>query len=150
MKDSAEPVLVVDLDGTLLWSDLLVESFWSAFGRDWRSPFWSLAALLSGRAAVKRYLSQVALLDATTLPYDPQVIAYVEAWRSHGGRTALVTASDQSMAVQVADHLALFDEVYGSDGHLNLKGAAKADFLSDHFGANGYCQAVLAGSDQSS
>jgi len=138
MKDNAEPVLVVDLDGTLLRSDLLFESFWSAFGRDWHSPFWSMVALFSGRAALKRYLSRVSRLDAATLPYDPKVIAYVEAWRSHGGRTALVTASDQTIADEVADHLALFDEVYGSDGHLNLKGAAKADFLADHFGGNGF------------
>ena len=31
-------VLVVDLDGTLLRSDLLWESFWEVLGHDWRSP----------------------------------------------------------------------------------------------------------------
>ena len=138
MKDGIDPVLVVDLDGTLLRSDILFESFWSAFGHNWRSPFTSLVALLSGRAALKKHLAGAARLDATTLPYDPAVIAYVEAWRRAGGRTALVTASDQTIAEQVADHLGLFDEVYGSDGEVNLKGTAKADFLADHFSAGGY------------
>ena len=133
-----DPMLAVDLDGTLLRSDILFENFWSAFGRDWRSPFLSISALLSGRAALKRHLAQAGQLDATTLPYDQTVIAYVEAWRARGGRTALVTASDQTIAVQIADHLGLFDEVHGSDGRRNLKGAAKADFLSDRFGAEGY------------
>jgi 4-hydroxybenzoate polyprenyltransferase/phosphoserine phosphatase len=138
MKDGLDPVLVVDLDGTLLQSDILYESFWSAMGRDWRSPFTSLVALASGRAALKKHLAQAARLDVTTLPYDPAVVAYVQAWRLGGGRTALVTASDQTIADQVADHLGLFDEVHGSDGDLNLKGAAKAAFLADHFSTEGY------------
>jgi 4-hydroxybenzoate polyprenyltransferase/phosphoglycolate phosphatase-like HAD superfamily hydrolase len=138
MKDGLLPVLVVDLDGTLLRSDILYESFWSAFGRDWRSPFTSLVVLLSGRAALKKHLATTARLDATTLPYDQTVIAYVEAWRLQGGRTALVTASDQKVADQVAEHLRLFDEVHGSDGKLNLKGTAKADFLADRYRTEGY------------
>lgn len=138
MKDGIDPVLVVDLDGTLLRSDILYECFWSAFGSDWRSPFTSLLALMSGRARLKAHLAHAARLDVTTLPYDPTVIAYVEAWRLGGGRTALVTASDQTIADQVAGYLGLFDEAYGSDGLVNLKGAAKADFLAQHFNASGY------------
>ena len=129
MKDGIDPVLVVDLDGTLLRSDILYESFWSALGRDWRSPFAALMALGSGRATLKKHLANAARVDVTTLPYDPAVIAYVEAWRLGGGRTALVTASDQTIADQVAAHLGLFDEVHGSDGELNLKGSTKAEFL---------------------
>lgn len=138
MKDGIEHVLVVDLDGTLLRSDILFESFWSALGRDWRSPFLSIFAMFSGPAALKQYLAQTSLLDVATLPYDPAVIAYVKAWQADGGRTALVTACDQTIASQVANHLGLFDDVYGSDGHLNLKGTAKADFLSDHYGNGSY------------
>lgn len=36
-------ILVGDPDGTLLRSDMLFEIFWSAFGRDWCSPFLSVA-----------------------------------------------------------------------------------------------------------
>jgi 4-hydroxybenzoate polyprenyltransferase/phosphoserine phosphatase len=138
MDRDLQRVLVVDLDGTLIRSDILIESFWSALGRDWRSPFRSIVALLSGRAALKQYLAQTATLDAAMLPFDATVVDYVKAWRKRGGKTALVTASDQTIAKRVADHLGLFDEVYGSDGRVNLKGAAKADFLSDHFGVDGY------------
>lgn len=126
--------LVVDLDGTLLQSDMLFESFWSALGKEWRSPFLSVAALLRGRAALKRHLAEAARVDVTTLPYDPEVIAYINEWRATGGRTALVTATDQAIAQAISDHLGLFDEVHGSDGNLNLKGARKAAFLEEHFG----------------
>lgn len=130
--------LVVDLDGTLLRSDMLLESFWSAFSQNWRSPVLAAAALFRGKAALKRYLAEVAEIDVTTLPYDPEVVAYVKAWRASRGKTALVTASDQQIANEIAAHLELFDEVHGSNGSVNLKGPHKAGFLDQHFGQNCY------------
>lgn len=131
-------VLVVDLDGTLLRSDMLHESFWSAFGRDWRNPFRSVSALTKGRAALKRYLADASRVDAATLPYNGLVIEYLKAWRDGGGYTALVTASDTAFAKEISEHLGIFDEVHGSDGALNLKGEKKADFLEERFGRNGF------------
>lgn len=133
-EGQSRPVLVVDLDGTLVQTDMLHESFWSAFGRNWRSPFLAVAALVGGRAALKRHLSETSRVDVTTLPYDPEVIAQIENWRQSGGRTALVTAADQALADAVGGHLGLFDEVHGSDGRVNLKGEAKARFLCERFG----------------
>lgn len=141
MADAATQVhgvLVVDLDGTLLRSDMLFESFWSAFARDWRSPLRALVALSGGRAALKRHLAGASAIEPARLPYDPQVIAFIEDWRRSGGRTALVTASDQRLAEAVAAHLGLFDEIHGSDGSLNLKGDRKGRFLEERFGANGF------------
>ncbi|HEY6919779.1 MAG TPA: UbiA family prenyltransferase, partial [Tabrizicola sp.] len=138
MSDDRLTVLAVDLDGTLLRSDMLFESFWSALGRSWSSPFSALAALTQGRAALKRHLAEKAVIDAETLPYDAEVIAYVERWRANGGRSALVTATDQTIADSIAAHLGIFDEVHGSDGQRNLKAAAKADFLEQRFGRNGF------------
>jgi 4-hydroxybenzoate polyprenyltransferase len=131
-------ILAVDLDGTLLRSDMLFESFWSAFGRDWRSPFTSMVALIDGRTALKRHLAAGSAIDAATLPYDADVVAFVQEWRASGGKTALVTASDQDFAEAVAAHLGIFDEVYGSDGGLNLKGDCKGQFLEARFGFKGF------------
>ena len=130
--------LAVDLDGTLLRSDMLFESFWAAVAHDWRAPFGCLAALMAGRAALKRHLAQTATPDVQSLPYDQGVIDYVAGWRARGGRTALVTASDQALAGRVAAHLGVFDEVHGSDGRVNLKGPAKAAFLVDRFGLGNF------------
>ncbi|NBB81454.1 MAG: UbiA family prenyltransferase [Verrucomicrobia bacterium] len=127
-------ILVVDLDNTLLKSDMLFESFWSAFSRDWRSPFRSALALSRGKAALKHYLAEAAQIDVTTLPYDQEVIAYIEAWRDAGGRTALVTATDDKIAKSIGEHLQLFDEVHGSNGTENLKGHHKSRFLIDTYG----------------
>lgn len=127
-------ILVVDLDHTLLKSDMLFESFWSSFGRNWRSPFRAAYALSQGKAALKRYLAESAQIDVTKLPYDDAVISYIKNWREAGGRTALVTASDNKIAQEIGAHLKLFDEIHGSDGAVNLKGARKAQFLIDAYG----------------
>ena len=129
-------ILVVDLDGTLLKSDMFHECFWCALGRNWRTPFLSAIALGRGKAALKEYLRSAAKIDVSTLPYDAEVTAYVRTHRAKGGRTALVTASNQVLANQIAEHLQIFDEVHGSDGVHNLKGASKAAFLIERFGRN--------------
>ena len=135
---SESRVLVVDLDGTLVHTDLLFETFWSSFARNWRTPIIAIRALSVGRAALKKALSHAGAPDATALPYNKDVIAYMEAWRSNGGRVALVTASDERLAEQVAAHVGGFDEVHGSRRGLNLKGANKSRFLVERYGRCGY------------
>lgn len=147
MSDSVNTVLVVDLDGTLLKSDMLYESFWSALSRNWRSPFLSVAALGRGKAALKTYLRSEADVDATSLPYDDVVIEYIRAHRAQGGRTALVTASNQVFANDIAEHLQIFDEVHGSGAAHNLKGSNKANFLVERFGDVGFCYMGDAAAD---
>jgi len=134
----SDKILVIDLDGTLLRSDMLHESFWSALSHNWKSLFYSATALFKGRASLKHYLAKTADIDPQLLPYDSQVISYIEKWRDNGGRTALVTASDQIYAQSIAEHLGIFDEAHGSDGRLNLKGNNKAKFLKERFGRNGF------------
>lgn len=130
--------LVVDLDGTLIRSDMLFETFWSGVSRNWRTPFTAFQSLAAGRAALKQRMSQVGPVDVGTLPYNPSVLDYIARWRAGGGRTALVTASNQDVADQIAEHLGVFDEVHGSDAVLNLKGERKASFLEARYGTRGF------------
>jgi len=87
LNQCADPdpvVLVVDLDGTLLRIDMLHESFWSAFGLDWRAPFFSARALSNGRASLKRHLAKASAVEAATIPYNETVVAFVRQWRRDG------------------------------------------------------------------
>lgn len=131
-------VLAVDLDGTLLRSNMLHETFWSAFASDWRTPLRAAAGLGRGKAQLKAMLAERSSVDVTVLPYDDEVIAFIHDWRANGGQVALVTATDQRLADAIGAHLGLFDEVYGSDGVRNLKGPNKARFLVDRYGAGNY------------
>lgn len=130
--------LVVDLDGTLIRTDMLLETFWSACSCN----LWILLRLcvsaFRGMAAVKQDLALASAVDIPSLPYNNDVIAYIRRWKKQSGKAVLVTGSNQAIAQKIADHLGLFDEVHGSDGTHNLIGANKARFLVRRFGAGQY------------
>jgi 4-hydroxybenzoate polyprenyltransferase/phosphoserine phosphatase len=130
--------LAVDLDGTLIRSDLLYESFWAALAGNFATPLVALRGLAGGRANLKQNLAAMSTLDVSLLPYNEEVIERVKAYRANGVRTILVTASDITLAQKVADHLGIFDEVHGSDGRTNLKGRTKAAFLEERYGRGGF------------
>lgn len=126
-------VLAVDLDETLIRTDMLYETLWASLSARWLNIAPILPAAAAGRAALKQTLGALGAVDVARLPYHAAVLARIAAWKEEGGRVALVSASDQSVVDRVAAHLGLFDEAHGSDGQTNLKGAAKAAFLRDRF-----------------
>src|SRR5687768_3715493 len=65
--------LVVDLDGTLIASDLLIETAFSELGRRPHSLVDMLRALTRGKAALKHRLAEPADFDPGALPYDPEI-----------------------------------------------------------------------------
>ena len=134
----SRPVLVCDLDGTLIRTEMLDETFWAALAARWTAPFEAFASLLRGRGALKQRMAAQGTVDPALLPYRNEVVSRLRAWRLRGGRTALVTCADQAVADRIANHLGVFDEVHGSDGVRNLRGQAKADFLAARFGSGNY------------
>jgi 4-hydroxybenzoate polyprenyltransferase/phosphoserine phosphatase len=139
--------LCVDLDGTLIQTDLLWESFVRLMAQKpyllFAVPFW----LLRGRAVLKRQLAMRVTLDCATLPYHQPFLEYLRAAREKGSRLILVTASDMLLAERVAKHLGLFDEVLASDGALNLRGQNKAKVLVERFGVRGFDYAGNSSAD---
>jgi len=130
--------LAVDLDGTLVRSDLLMESLAAALKRN---PFAVLALplwLARGRAALKSELAKRSDVDASLLPYDPAVLRELRRQRAEGRWLILATAADNALAQRVADHLGLFDDVIASDGAKNMKREAKAKALTERFGEGGF------------
>ena len=121
--------LCVDLDGTLVRSDLLVEALFGLMGQDFfaalRSPFW----LLSGKAHLKAEVSRRVDLDVTTLPYNEQLLGHLRDERAKGRHLVLATASPAKYARAVAEHLGLFDDVVATEGAKKLAGAHKADVV---------------------
>ena len=137
--------LCVDLDGTLVRSDTLVEGAFSLIGD--RAFLAAIPRLLfAGRAKLKRYVAENAAFDPVSLPYNARFLRFVKEQKEGGRTIILVTAADRSVAQAVASHLALFDDVIASDGIRNLKGEAKAAALTERFGRGGYC---YAGNDTS-
>ena len=138
MELSDEAILVVDLDGTLIKSDMLYETFWSALAINLFAPLGTLSSFFRGKSYLKHRLYQLSDVDVTTLPYNEAVLNYIRSYRANGGRVALVTASNENIAHSISKHLGIFDEVYGSSESNNLKGSKKAEFLNQRYGAYEY------------
>jgi 4-hydroxybenzoate polyprenyltransferase len=136
--DSCRPVpLVVDLDGTLIRSDLLIETAFAKLARQPMSIFELLRALISGKAELKHVLADGVAFDASLLPYDDVVLARIRQ-ASESRPVYLVSAADHKLVDAVATHLGLFTGWFGSDATSNLAGDAKARLLISKFGKRGF------------
>ncbi len=129
-----EGPLVVDLDGTLIRSDLLYESLFRLLstrpGDAWRLPFW----LARGRSTLKARIAERVTLEPATLPLVQEVIDLARSEKARGRRVCLATASTRALADIVAAHLGCFDDVLASDESLNLSGTRKAERLCQEYG----------------
>ncbi len=133
-----KPPIVVDLDGTLVFTDmlhemvvaLLKEKPWYVF----LLPFW----LFKGKAHLKQKLSNKFTFKADSLPYNQELISWLQEQKIKGYSLVLCTASDISIAKAIAIHLDLFDQVIASDGCVNLAGSNKAKVLIQNFGEKAF------------
>ncbi len=130
--------LVVDLDGTLLKTDLLFEALFELLAtaplRALRTPLW----LRGGKAGFKIRLADVAVLRLHEMPLNEAVLDLVRTAKAEGRPVYLASASDARYVRALADHLGLFDGVFATDAHTNLAGAAKERVLVEAFGAGGF------------
>jgi 4-hydroxybenzoate polyprenyltransferase/phosphoserine phosphatase len=130
--------LVIDLDGTLLNSDLLLESGLVFVKLRPLQVLAPLKWLASGKANLKSRLAQWAPLDVSVLPYNPAVIELAQQAKASGRPVVLATASHHSYAEQIAEHLGLFDRVLASSSTLNLSSHRKRDLLVAEYGEQGF------------
>lgn len=141
--------MVVDLDGTLVKTDLLLESILLLIKqRPWYLlllPFW----LLRGKARFKGEIGRRVHLEVATLPYHEDFLAYLKMEHDQGRVLILATGADQHLAQDVAAHLGLFDRVFASDGRVNLTSKAKRDLLARELGAQAFDYAGNDGRDLS-
>jgi 4-hydroxybenzoate polyprenyltransferase/phosphoserine phosphatase len=130
--------LVVDLDGTLILTDLLQESALKFVRRQPLSAPAIALWLLRGKAHMKEQIARRTRIDIASLPYNEPLLAFVRRERSRGRAVVLCTAADEHYARMVADELGLFTEVIASDGSTNVSAARKASILVGRYGEQGF------------
>jgi 4-hydroxybenzoate polyprenyltransferase/putative flippase GtrA len=121
--------LVVDLDGTLLRTDMLLENFAAALFRKPGATLAAVTANLWDRGRLKCVLARLASIDCATLPYHQPLLDYLSAQKSAGRNLHLVSASDETVVRRIGDHLAIFSSLHGSMPGRNLKGRRKVEHL---------------------
>ena len=133
MTSQINPI-VVDLDGTLIKTDMLFESA-NQFITENPLRFWQpLIWLMKGRPYLKEQLAKRYQFDAANLPYNEEVITWLRSEASKGTPIYLATATNKVIADAVASHLKLFTGVFASEANVNLKSSLKRDRLIAEFG----------------
>lgn len=139
--------LFVDLDGTLLRTDLLLESFFTMVKLQplilLQVAFW----LLRGKAYFKWQIARRIELDAGLLPYHEEFLGWLRQLAASGHELWLATASNERLAQSVADHLGIFRGVLASTPDTNLSGARKLDSIMKICGGRSFDYAGNAAID---
>jgi 4-hydroxybenzoate polyprenyltransferase/phosphoserine phosphatase len=130
--------LCVDLDGTLVKSDTLLDGMCEFLRRRpleaWRLVLW----LFAGRAHFKTEVARRALLDVARLPYNAELLRFLQDQRREGRPIYLATGADGPLAERVAAQLGIFTGVLATDATTNLTGNRKLGRLKERFGAFDY------------
>jgi 4-hydroxybenzoate polyprenyltransferase/phosphoserine phosphatase len=126
--------LCVDLDGTLVKSDTLVDSLLILARSNPIALLKLMPALVGGRAAFKRRVSGLVPLDVNHLPYNRNLLIYLQQQHAEGRRIYLTTGADASLAERIATHLGIFAGVVASDGATNRTGRNKLDGMRHSLG----------------
>ena len=131
MSDHQVP-LVVDVDGALVRGDLLWEGLVRLVVTRPHRIAGAARSLLRGRAALKALVAEVAGLDIRSVPLEPAVIQLIEEARRERRPVVLASVAHESHVAALAERVRA-DDAYGSDGRVNLKGAAKLKAIRARF-----------------
>ena len=130
--------ICVDLDGTLVATDTLYESFLALLAYKPLTLFDCLGWISKGKAVFKSKLSNAQKIDIENLPWNESLLDWLKLRKAAGHKIVLATAADQSIALAAQKHLGIFDQVFCSDGSSNLKGKCKGQALVHEFGERGF------------
>jgi phosphoserine phosphatase len=142
MKTSSCPEslvpLCVDLDGTLIHTDVLWEGIKFLLGRKPLTLLGLLPLLRNGRAPFKKAVSAASTVSLDSLPWRKSLVEWLRSEAAGGRPVYLVTAADAAYSRAVTARLGFFTGALASDGAVNLKAKKKARRLVETFGEGGF------------
>lgn len=139
---AASGAIVVDLDGTMLYSDTLIEGIAAGV---FQKPFATVFGCLGAVASVPKFKSWVFRnieVDYDAIPANDKLVAWLNDEKAKGRSIHLVSAANQGVVDKLAARFdGIFDSAHGSSDTHNLKGRNKRKFIVEKFGAG----AIYAG-----
>ncbi|MQT14262.1 UbiA family prenyltransferase [Segnochrobactrum spirostomi] len=139
LNADADPVpLVIDVDGTLIKTDLLYESALQFVAKHplqvHRLPLW----LSNGKAHLKTALADRIEVNGHTIPLRHEVVELIAEAKAQGRPVFLASASERRWVQAIADAIGPLAGVFATDAATNLEGDRKAAALEAAFGAGGF------------
>ncbi|MDP6899816.1 MAG: haloacid dehalogenase-like hydrolase [Candidatus Thalassarchaeaceae archaeon] len=142
MGETTDLPLAVDLDGTLILTDMSrVTIRRVVLPRPWLLPKLLWLEMTGRRAAWKRELGQRLKFDPAELSYHSTFLDWLKEQKATGREIILCTASEMCVAEKIATHVGLFDDVMASDGITNLRMEAKGEALAERYGKGNFAYA---------
>ena len=136
--ESKPKIVIVDLDGTLIKTDSMIESIISVLKDNPFRIFFLISKLLKGKVDFKKYVFEHCAFSsfAGTFPVNKELVDYLKEEKKNGAKLYLVSASDERAVKATAEALELsflFDAIYGTTDSTNLKGNNKLEFIKTNF-----------------
>ena len=138
--------LVLDLDGTLLRTDLLLEAMLHYVKQQPLRLFQLLFWACRGIAHLKHQVALRAEIAIDLLPVNEALAGYARGAAEAGRTVVVATAANQLLARKVCARFSFLGEAIASCETINLKGARKAEALNARF-PDGYVYAGDASTD---
>jgi len=133
-QKSTDIPLYIDLDGTLIKTDLLFETFIEFIKKNPFNILLSIRWLLKGKAYLKSKLAQNTFLDIEKLPYNEPFLSYLKNESNNGRKIILATATNFTLAKRVSNYLKIFSDIIASDEKKNIKGKTKLSQIEENSG----------------
>jgi 4-hydroxybenzoate polyprenyltransferase len=130
--------LCVNLDGTLIESDVAVECFLRCLKDNAQNAFFAVSWLIRRTAHLNAEMARRVSLNVELLPVNTRLLAWLQSERRRGRRLVLCTAADQALADRIAAHFGIFEAAIGSNAARNLTGRTRASLLGERFGSRGF------------
>jgi 4-hydroxybenzoate polyprenyltransferase len=129
--------LCVDLDHTLYKTDFLYETLLFGLKSGSITIYDVIRELGKGKSFLKNFIANNVTIEVSLLPKNQEIWEYAKL-ESKNRPVVLVTATNTTLAQQVARYAGFFSEVIASSKEVNLKGSAKHDELVKKFGVEGF------------
>ena len=133
--------LVVDVDGSLIRGNLLIEGIARLLSVSPRNlfalPFWLAVSMAKGQAGLKRRIAQSVSLPPDTLALNPAVLEEIAAAKAEGRAVWLASASDACAVAPLVKTVGA-EGCLVSKGRTHLAGEARAAALVARFDENGF------------
>jgi 4-hydroxybenzoate polyprenyltransferase len=130
--------LCVDLDGTLVHTDLLLESSLVLIKNSplliFAIPWW----LFKGKAYLKEQIAKRVSVDVSLLPYNNDFLNYLKREHASGRELILATATHRLIAEKIAEHFGIFSKCFATENGTNLSGARKRKKIISELGERNF------------